>query len=120
MRKKVLPVTHEKLSEVLGGMSLNGLVHEDSFICYVDDGSSDSTWDLIRYLHKNTIKIKSIKLSRNCGHQNALPAGLLTAKDKCYVTISIDANLQDDISVIESTANGRYRTAGRIHRENVP
>ena len=69
---------------------------------FVDDGSSDSTWDIVRELHSKNNRIKGLKLSRNVGHQNALMAGLDSVCGKVDCAISIDADLQDDISVIES------------------
>ena len=68
---------------------------------YVDDGSKDKTWQLIEELHGQEPRVLGVKLSRNRGHQNALLAGLMTAKDLCDVTISMDADLQDDIEVLD-------------------
>jgi len=77
------------------------LISQDSRIMYVDDGSKDKTWQLIEELHGQEPRVLGVKLSRNRGHQNALLAGLMTAKDLCDVTISMDADLQDDIEVLD-------------------
>ena len=74
---------------------------KNSKILFVDDGSKDETWKIIRCAHNENDYVEGLKLSKNVGHQNALLAGLFTAKDICDVTVSIDADLQDDISVIE-------------------
>ena len=68
---------------------------------FVDDGSEDNTWEIIRKASKTNQFIKAIKLSRNVGHQNALVAGMNYCKDKADLLISIDADLQDDIGMIE-------------------
>ena len=68
---------------------------------YVDDGSKDKTWQIIGQLHAENPYVTGVKLSRNRGHQNALLAGLMTAKDLCDVTVSMDADLQDDIEVLD-------------------
>jgi len=76
-------------------------ITSDSFICYVDDGSKDKTWELIEQFTQDSSLFKGIKLSRNFGHQNALIAGLMQLKDEADALISMDADLQDDISVVE-------------------
>ena len=90
------PVFAQKLSD------LSGKVHPDSRILLVDDGSADSTWEIIRSLHESDPRFSGLRLGRNRGHQNALTAGLMWAKDRCDVTISIDADLQDDIDAVDS------------------
>jgi len=77
-------------------------ISSDSFVCYVDDGSKDGTWELIKGFQNNASHFKGIKLSRNFGHQNALIAGLMQLKDEADALISMDADLQDDISVVKS------------------
>jgi glycosyltransferase involved in cell wall biosynthesis len=78
----------------------SGTIHSDSLICFVNDGSTDHTWDIIVDLNKINNNIKGIKLSRNCGHQKAIMAGLLELKNICDCLITIDADLQDDINAI--------------------
>lgn len=77
------------------------LISENSYILYVDDGSSDDTWDQIRLLSAKNPFIQGLRLSRNKGHQYALLAGLMEAKNFCDIAISIDCDGQDDINAIE-------------------
>jgi glycosyltransferase involved in cell wall biosynthesis len=79
-----------------------GKVSPDSCIIFVDDGSRDSTWSIISSLHESNRVFTGIKLAHNEGHQRALYAGLMDALDRgCDISVSIDADLQDDVSVIE-------------------
>jgi glycosyltransferase involved in cell wall biosynthesis len=98
--EEVLRTTKEELSKLLFSLIKKGLIKEDSFICFVDDGSKDNTWQMIEEFSKES-HIKGLKLSRNCGHQNALLAGLFYVENLCDAAVSLDADLQDDISVIE-------------------
>ena len=68
---------------------------------FVNDGSKDRTWEMIEELHEKNPLFSGINLSRNRGHQNALLAGLMTVKDHCDVSISMDADLQDDINAMD-------------------
>ena len=79
----------------------NNIISKDSKVLYVNDGSKDHTWELIEKIHKTDDMFIGMKLSRNKGHQNALLAGLMYAKDNCDISISMDADLQDDINVID-------------------
>ncbi len=98
----VLSETAIQLDRILQDLIQSKEIREESFIYFVDDGSSDKTWEIISRLHKeNAKRFKGLKLSRNVGHQNALMAGLETLQDKVDCAISLDADLQDDISVIE-------------------
>lgn len=98
---EVLKETTKRLTDKLSRMQKEGLISADSRIMYVDDGSSDGTWELIERLHQENPAVEGVKLSRNRGHQNALLAGLMTAKDRADCVISMDADLQDDIEVID-------------------
>ena len=98
--EEVLPTTKKELSALLDRLKERGLVDEKSFICFVDDGSKDRTWQMIEEFAKEPY-IKGLKLSRNCGHQNALLAGLFYAESLSDAAVSMDADLQDDISVVE-------------------
>ena len=98
--EKVLPITIGKLLEILDRMSAQGLLTSDSFILCSDDGSKDNTWRTIMELHLSDSRVKGISLAHNRGHQYALLAGLMTAKDYCDAAISIDADLQDDPEAI--------------------
>lgn len=104
----VLHETTERLSTVLNKLKEEGKVNNDSFILYVNDGSRDRTWDLIASLFLENKYVKGLNLAGNVGHQNALMAGLLTAKEYADAIISIDADLQDDVNVIEEMVD-RYK-----------
>lgn len=106
----VLYDTTEKLTRKFDEMIANGKITADSKIVYFDDGSKDRTWEIITELHTSNKYVNGIKMSRNRGHQNTLLGGLMTIKDQCDCTISIDADLQDDINafdkMIEDFKNG--------------
>ena len=100
--EEVLPETAERLSGKILQLISAKLISQKSFLLFVDDGSKDNTWTLIEKYHKeNPLVFSGIKLARNSGHQNALLCGLLSVKDKADVTVSIDADLQNDINVID-------------------
>ena len=100
--EEVLNIASAALREVLDDLVNKRKIAEDSFVLFVNDGSKDRTWELIEEEHKNhPVQIKGVKLAGNVGHQFALTAGLITAKDMSDVTVSIDADLQDDVAVIE-------------------
>ena len=99
--EEVLKISSEALRAVLDELVEKKKIAKDSFVLFVNDGSKDKTWELIQEEHKKYEQIKGVNLAKNVGHQYALTAGLMTAKDMCDVTVSIDADLQDDISVIE-------------------
>ncbi|MHA3788370.1 glycosyltransferase family 2 protein [Flavobacterium hauense] len=96
----VLRKTSEELHILMEQLIANDKISEKSFIAFVDDGSRDATWSIIKDLTKQKVYIKGLKLAGNVGHQNALLAGLLTFNSEADALISIDADLQDDISVI--------------------
>ncbi len=97
----VIKISSEALRNTLEGLVQKQKIAEDSFILFVDDGSKDKTWELIEEEFQRHENVKGLKLAGNVGHQFALTAGLLTAKDWSDVTVSIDADLQDDVAVIE-------------------
>ena len=97
----VLKDTAAKLYEKYHQLIAKGKITSDSKIVFIDDGSSDKTWEIISLLHKGDSMFRGIKLSRNRGHQNALMCGLMTLKDEADAVISIDADLQDDINVFD-------------------
>ncbi|MBP5606820.1 MAG: glycosyltransferase family 2 protein [Lachnospiraceae bacterium] len=99
--EEVLPDSIPKLRSVLDELKKSGSISKDSFILLVDDGSRDRTWDIIKENHDNSSDVWGQKLSRNCGHQSALLSGLMTARERADISISIDADLQDDIAVIK-------------------
>lgn len=100
--QEVLPVTAPEFAEQVKKMQEEGLISEKSKILFVDDGSKDNTWKIIKELSESNNVFCGIKQSRNRGHQNAVLAGLMESKDKCNITISIDCDEQDDISEMES------------------
>ncbi|MBQ7956181.1 MAG: glycosyltransferase family 2 protein [Lachnospiraceae bacterium] len=100
--EEVLEIASKALREVLEDLIKKEKIAQDSFILFVNDGSKDRTWELIEQEHaKYPVQVKGVKLAGNVGHQFALTAGLITAKDMSDVTVSIDADLQDDVNVIE-------------------
>lgn len=109
----VLPETVRILTEKYFSLIKRGLIAEESRILFVDDGSSDRTWELIRAYHEKKPFFSGIKLSRNRGHQNALLAGLMAAKDLCDAVISLDADLQDDVNAIDRMIE-QYETGSDI------
>ena len=98
----VLPITAPLFRDKLLSLSSQGKISPDSRVLFVNDGSKDNTWNLICQLAKEDEHYMSICLSRNRGHQNALLAGLMEAKDKCDITISIDCDGQDDINAMDA------------------
>lgn len=107
----VLPLTAPLFLEELESLCKQDLISENSRVLFVNDGSRDRTWELIRALAENDRRVLGISLSRNCGHQNALYAGLMYAKDKCDITISIDCDGQDDVHAMDEMVR-KYRDEG--------
>lgn len=105
--EEVLPETSKRLKEKYTALMSAGKIDADSKIVFVNDGSKDRTWEMIRDLHKADPVFRGICLSRNKGHQNALMAGLMTVKSECDAAISMDADLQDDINAIDEMVD-RY------------
>ncbi|CUU68038.1 glycosyltransferase family 2 protein [Campylobacter hyointestinalis] len=101
--QEVLPITIKILTDYLKTLINRDIISNDSFICFVDDGSKDDTWNIIEKHREQSGGgwLKGIKLSSNCGHQNALLAGLFSNINKADIYISMDADLQDDMSAIE-------------------
>lgn len=99
--QEVLPETSKRLKEKLSTLVKAGKIDPESRIIFVNDGSKDRTWEIIRRLHEEDPVFGGVNLSRNRGHQNALLAGLMTVKDHADMAISIDADLQDDINAID-------------------
>lgn len=99
--EKVLPITSGEFLEKLNFLIDSKKIAPDSKILFVDDGSKDVTWDIIQKLSDNNTHFCGIKQSRNRGHQNAVLAGLMEAKDLCDITISIDCDGQDDINAMD-------------------
>ena len=106
--EEVLQETTNRLKEKLTDLIKKDIISKDSRVMYVNDGSKDKTWELIKKISKDNRLFTGITLSRNRGHQNALVAGLLTAKDYADVVISMDADLQDDINAIDEMLEKYY------------
>lgn len=99
---------HEVLNESASRLAVlfEDLIHKnkisrDSFVMYVNDGSKDDTWEIIKDLHRTNPFVNGLNLAHNVGHQNAIMAGMMNAKDICDAVVTIDCDLQDDIHAIE-------------------
>lgn len=99
--EKILPISAEKLNKKISQLIKNKKISSQSKILFIDDGSNDKTWKIIQDLQKENKIFAGLLLSRNFGHQKALLSGLETAQKHCDFTISLDADLQDDINVVD-------------------
>ena len=106
--EEVLPETSRRLREKLEGLMAAGMISEKSRVLFVNDGSRDKTWSLIEALHEENHLFSGVNLSRNRGHQNALLAGLMTARERCDMAISMDADLQDDVDAVDGMLERYY------------
>lgn len=107
----VLPETVRELTKKLNSMIQSGLISPESRMVFVNDGSKDRTWELIEEYHESNPLVSGIKLSRNRGHQFAVLAGLMTVKEHCDMAITLDADLQDDIDVLDEFVR-KYKEEG--------
>lgn len=96
----VLKQSVAQLTELFNQMVKEKLISSDSMMVFVNDGSRDRTWQIIQELHQENSYVRGINLARNVGHQNAIMAGMMTAKDWADAVVTIDADLQDDIACI--------------------
>ena len=131
--EKVLPIIAPMFLDKLASLTEAGKISSRSRVLFVNDGSRDSTWEIIRSLAEKDEHFIGISQSRNRGHQNAVLAGLMEARDKCDITISIDCDGQDDIGqrrfrcVKRGNRNPKYhfeigrrqRKVGQIGRAHV-
>lgn len=99
--EEVLEQSAARLATLFEDLIAKGKISVDSFVLFVNDGSKDSTWNIIKQLHQTNPYVKGMNLARNVGHQNAIMAGMMTAKDWSDAVITIDADLQDDLNAIE-------------------
>lgn len=106
--EEVLMTTAKVLKEKMNNLIQKNMISEESRILFINDGSKDKTWSIIEALCSDDQLYEGIKLSRNEGHQNAVLAGLMTAKEYCDMAISLDADLQDDIDVIDQFVEEYY------------
>lgn len=110
-----LPETAPRLKQKLSALIDQDRISVKSRVLFVNDGSKDDTWDIIKQLHAKDSYYTGINLSRNRGHQNALLAGLMTAKQHADVIISMDADLQDDINVVDEMLSKYYEGAEIVY-----
>ena len=106
--EEVLPETARRLRAKLEALTAAGRISDQSRVLFVNDGSRDHTWAVISDLHRQCPRVSGADLSRNRGHQNALLAGLMTAKDRADMVISMDADLQDDIDAVDAMVDKYY------------
>ena len=106
--EEVLPETSRRLKEKLESLMAADKISPDSRVLFVNDGSKDRTWEIISQLHEQCSLFSGADLTRNRGHQNALLAGLMTAKERCDMAISMDADLQDDIDAVDAMVEEYY------------
>lgn len=106
--EEVLHETAKRLNDKLAALISADQINDKSRVVFVDDGSKDRTWDIIEKLHNENVIFTGIKLSHNRGHQNALLSGLLTARNHADMVISMDADLQDDIGVVDQFVAAYY------------
>ena len=98
--EEVLENSARRLTDLLDSLTASGEIGVDSFVLFVNDGSRDRTWQIIERLHAADNRIKGLNLARNVGHQNALMAGLMSARCRADIVVSVDADLQDDLDAI--------------------
>lgn len=113
--EEALPDTNIVLNAVLQDLIKRKIIKSNSFVLYVNDGSKDNTWKEIIKAYQNSKYVFSLNLAGNKGHQNALLAGLMQVKDIVDVTISIDADLQDDVNVIEEMLSKYYEGSDIVY-----
>lgn len=97
----VLPTSFKRLATLFDELIAEGRIAKDSYMQFVNDGSCDATWQLIQQQSAQDSRVRGISLSRNSGHQNAILSGMMTVKSMCDAVITIDADLQDDLSAIK-------------------
>ncbi len=98
--EEVLETSVKRLTELYNQLIDDKKISSDSFFLFVNDGSRDHTWDIINRLHRENPFVHGLNLARNVGHQSAIMAGMMTAKDQADAVITIDADLQDDLAAI--------------------
>ena len=106
--QEVLPITAPLFLEKIRTLTAAGKIHEDSRVLFVNDGSRDKTWEIIRELARQDEHYLGICQSRNRGHQNAVLAGLMEAMNRCDITISIDCDGQDDINAMDAMVDAYH------------
>ncbi len=107
--RDVLPETIAALTDILSELEASGKISVSSFLFFVDDGSTDETWNIIKAAHAENARVKGLKLARNTGHQNALLAGLHSVRETIDCAITLDADLQDDTGLIEKMIDSHWK-----------
>lgn len=116
--EEMLPISAPRLIALMDSMIADGLIADDSFLLFVNDGSRDTTWDIIEKLHAENPMCHGLNLSRNYGHQNAILAGMLTAvsePDMAGGVITIDVDLQDPLECIPEMVKDYYEGAEIVY-----
>ena len=113
--QEVLATTIKQLEQLIISLIEKGKIAKESYVIYVNDGSKDNTWQIIEDNFKLFKHLQGLNLAGNVGHQNALRAGLHHVSDKCDMAISIDADLQDDINVIEQMIDKYYQGCNIVY-----
>ncbi|MGG7153459.1 glycosyltransferase family 2 protein [Clostridium neonatale] len=113
--QEVLYETSKRLLDKITKMISDNIISKQSRIIFINDGSKDKTWEIIQELNDSDKLFGGINLSRNRGHQNALLAGLMTAKDYADMVISLDADLQDDVDVIDKFVEEYYNGSDIVY-----
>jgi glycosyltransferase involved in cell wall biosynthesis len=96
----VLDISAKRLNQLFDRLIEQQMISPDSFVMFVNDGSKDQTWPIISRLHSESPRFKGLNLAHNVGHQNAIMAGMMTAKDMADAVVTMDADLQDDLEAI--------------------
>ena len=96
----VLPTSFERLAQLFDELVAEGRISPDSFMTFVNDGSKDNTWEIIKRQAEKDSRVRGISLARNSGHQNAILSGMMAVREECDAVITIDADLQDDLAAI--------------------
>lgn len=123
--EEILRETAKQIYNKVSTIVERGLISENSKVLFVNDGSTDGTWDIIRQLHSENSLFEGISLAHNSGEQNAYMAGMMTAKDKADFVVTMDADLQDDIDAIDDMIAKYYEGNDivygvRASRDNEP
>ena len=113
--EEVLPETSKRIKDKIQGLIDNKVINKKSRVLFIDDGSKDKTWEMIKKLCESDEIFSGIKLAHNRGHQNALIAGLMTAKEYADMVISMDADLQDDINVVDKFIEEYYNGSDIVY-----
>lgn len=113
--EQVLPITSKLFLKELKDLIQKGKISEDSRILFVNDGSKDRTWEIITQLSEQEEHFEGISQSRNRGHQNAVLAGLMEARELADITISIDCDGQDDITAMEALVDAYHDGAEIVY-----